>query len=90
MQNNIKICISKLAKYQTRDGGFSYWQGCNYANEWGTSYAGHFMIEAEKAGYSIPINLKNNWIIFQKKYSGNWENKSRPGVYWKLHQCILS
>lgn len=93
IQNNIKICISKLAKYQTRDGGFSYWQGCNYANEWGTSYAGHFMIEAEKAGYSIPINLKNNWIKFQKKYSGNWENKgafSQENQAYRLLTLALS
>lgn len=77
IQNNIKTCISKLAKYQTYDGGFAYWQGNKFANEWGTNYAGHFMIEAEKAGYAVPVNVKSNWIKYQKNNSTNWLNKGQ-------------
>mgnify|MGYP003719063039 CR=1 FL=1 len=54
-QQYIKIAIDKLGYYQTPSGGFSYWQGGNNANDWSSSYAGHFLIEAEKRGFVLPI-----------------------------------
>ncbi|WOI22412.1 alpha-2-macroglobulin family protein [Nonlabens ulvanivorans] len=69
---NIKAAIRKLGRYQRSGGGFSYWPGYGSANDWGTSYAGHFLIEAEKMGYTIPISFKSNWIAYQKRASKEW------------------
>ncbi len=70
--DNIKKGIEKLGNFQTPSGGLSYWMGQNYANDWGTSYAGHFMIEAEKKGYVLPLTFMNNWLKYQKQTARNW------------------
>jgi len=70
--NNIKKGIEKLGNFQTQNGGLSYWMGQNNANDWGTSYAGHFMIEAEKKGYVLPLTFMNNWLKYQKQTARNW------------------
>lgn len=72
MIDNIKKGIERLGNFQTPSGGLSYWMGQSSANDWGTSYAGHFMIEAEKKGYVLPLTFINNWIKYQKQVARNW------------------
>ena len=69
---NIKKGIEKLGDFQTPNGGLSYWMGQNTANDWGSSYAGHFMIEAEKKGYVLPLTFLTNWLSYQKQAARNW------------------
>ncbi|WP_411894122.1 alpha-2-macroglobulin family protein [Winogradskyella sp. A2] len=72
IQSNIENGIKRLGQFQQPSGGMSYWIGENSANDWGTSYAGHFMIEAEKKGFVLPLTFKSNWIAYQKQASRNW------------------
>jgi alpha-2-macroglobulin len=72
VSRNIKAGLKRLQLFQTANGGFSYWPGEAYDNEWGSNYAGHFMIEAEKAGYVLPHNMKNKWIKYQQNQARNW------------------
>ncbi|MDD4217525.1 MAG: MG2 domain-containing protein [Bacteroidales bacterium] len=74
IQNNINVCLNKLSRYQMSNGGFAYWPGGNNVSYWATNYCGHFMIEVEKAGYSIPGNLKTNWLKYQKEKASKWTN----------------
>jgi uncharacterized protein YfaS (alpha-2-macroglobulin family) len=72
IQKNVTAGITKLGSFQLSNGGFSYWQGNPTADDWGTSYAGHFLIEAEKKGYVLPINFKSKWISYQQKEAKQW------------------
>lgn len=72
IQKNVKKAIQRLANFQLPNGGFSYWPGQNYTNDWGTSYAGHFLLEAEKKGYVLPIGFKSGWIKYQKSVAKQW------------------
>ncbi|GGG37475.1 alpha-2-macroglobulin family protein [Bizionia arctica] len=72
IQKNIESGIKRLAQFQMPNGGMSYWMGENSANDWSTSYAGHFMLEAEKKGYVLPLTFKSNWLAYQKQSSLNW------------------
>lgn len=74
-ERNIKAAISKLKKFQLSDGSLSYWPGQHETNEWGTNYAGHFMIEAELAGYTLPINFKDKWIKYIQHKVNNWSEE---------------
>lgn len=74
---NIKLGIKKLGHFQTPSGGLSYWSGQNTPNDWGTSYAGHFMIEAEKKGYVLPLSFMSNWLRYQKETARNWRPSYR-------------
>lgn len=72
IQNNVENGIKRLGHFQRPNGGMSYWMGENRANDWGTSYAGHFLIEAEKKGYVLPLTFKSNWIQYQKQAARDW------------------
>ncbi len=72
-ERNIKAGINELRKFQTAVGGLSYWQGTADVNDWGTSYAGHFMMLAEKKGYTLPQGFKKDWLNFMQTTANNFE-----------------
>ncbi|WP_333877132.1 alpha-2-macroglobulin family protein [Flavobacterium sp.] len=72
IQKNVTAAIQRLSNFQLANGGFSYWPGNADADDWGTSYAGHFLIEAEKKGYVLPINFKTKWMGYQQKMAKQW------------------
>lgn len=72
IQSNINAAIHKLSNFQTATGGLSYWQGNGSTDDWGTSYAGHFMFEAEKKGYVLPVSFKQKWVSFQQSEAKRW------------------
>ncbi|RKE98666.1 Ig-like domain-containing alpha-2-macroglobulin family protein [Ichthyenterobacterium magnum] len=77
IQSNIENGIKRLGNFQRPNGGMSYWIGENSANDWGTSYSGHFMIEAEKKGFVLPLTFKSNWIAYQKQAARDWRPSYR-------------
>ncbi len=58
--------ISRLAGMQLASGGFAYWPGGDQVTEWGSIYAAHFLMEARKAGYSVPERVYRKSISFLK------------------------
>ena len=72
IEDHIKNGIVKLGHFQQPNGGLSYWAGEQTTDDWGTTYAGHFMIEAEKKGYVLPLTFKNNWLKYQKQAARDW------------------
>ncbi len=79
IQKNVTAAITRLFGFQLSNGGMSYWQGDSDADDWGTSYAGHFLIEAEKKGYVLPINFKSKWISYQQKEAKKWRYEKKYG-----------
>jgi uncharacterized protein YfaS (alpha-2-macroglobulin family) len=84
IQTNINAAIERIQLFQTVNGGFAYWPGGTYDNEWGSNYAGHFMLEAERKGYAIPSGLKSKWLKYQKKQARQWSkaNATTSGAYY--------
>ncbi|MFO0322486.1 MAG: hypothetical protein ACK504_08660, partial [Bacteroidota bacterium] len=76
-----KMAINKLKEFQTASGGLSYWPGLNIADEWGTNYAGHFLIEAKAKGYTLPYALLDNWKKFQKQKAQNYISNKKTAYY---------
>ncbi|WP_139956898.1 alpha-2-macroglobulin family protein [Flavicella sediminum] len=72
IKENIEKGIKRLGKFQKASGGLSYWIGGASANDWGTSYAGHFMIEAQKKGFVLPLTFMSNWLRYQKETARAW------------------
>ena len=76
IQQNVEQAIKSLGAFQLPNGGFSYWPGAGKANDWGTSYAGHFLLEAEKKGYVMPIGFKSSWISYQQQEAKQWRSST--------------
>lgn len=69
IKKNIQATIKRISLFQTSNGGFAYWPGNTDANPWGTTYATHFLLEAEANGYKVPSGLKNDAIDYLKNKS---------------------
>lgn len=72
VKNNVQATLDRLRHFQTPSGGLGYWPGNSEVSHWGTNYAGHFMLEAEKLGYLLPAALKSNWLNYQKRAARSW------------------
>jgi uncharacterized protein YfaS (alpha-2-macroglobulin family) len=71
IDRHIDAAIKKLGSMQQGNGGFSYWPGDAYVNDWASSYAGHFLLEAKRAGYAVPTGLLDNWSHYQRELARN-------------------
>lgn len=73
IQRNVTLGIERLKLFIQRDGGFAYWPGpAENSDAWGSSYAGHFLIEAEANGYYVPADMLKRWKKFQKNKALEW------------------
>ncbi len=72
MTRNVTAGIARVGQSQLSGGGLAYWPGQTYADDWTTSYAGHFLIEAEKRGFALPVGFKAKWRAHQKRAAQQW------------------
>jgi alpha-2-macroglobulin len=72
VQRHVKAGIERIKTFATRDGGFAYWPGHEDSDSWSSSYAGHFLLEAESKGYFVPGDLIRRWKKFQKSKAQTW------------------
>jgi alpha-2-macroglobulin len=72
IQRNVKAGIDRLKSFVQRDGGFAYWPGGEDSDAWGSTYAGHFLVEAEAKGYFVPHDMIKRWKKYQKNKAQSW------------------
>lgn len=72
IQRNIKAGIERLKLFFRHDGGFAYWPGSEDVDSWASTYAGHFLVEAEARGYFVPNDMIRKWKKFQKNRALSW------------------
>lgn len=76
---NVRAGIQKMQNFQQTDGGFSYWPGgLSESNEWGTNYAGHFLLEASDYGYNVPSAMLQQWKQFERSKALAWNVTTAP------------
>jgi uncharacterized protein YfaS (alpha-2-macroglobulin family) len=78
---NITQAIERLKMFITRDGGFGYWPGYQDSDSWATTYAGHFLIEAESKGYYVPADMVKRWKKHQRSKALEWRKTDYPYYY---------
>jgi Large extracellular alpha-helical protein len=73
MGDHVKAAIKRLSAFAIPSGGMTYWPGTSSylgASVWATIYATHFMIEAQKAGYAVPADLRKSNLSYLKTVAG--------------------
>jgi uncharacterized protein YfaS (alpha-2-macroglobulin family) len=94
-EHNIRAAIQRLKSFQLSNGGLTSWPGTQYADEWGTTYAGHFLLEAEQKGFALPVNFLSSWKEFQRQkaiswtYDASWFNNDLMQAY-RLYTLALA
>lgn len=79
INNNIIKAIQKLGRFQMANGAMSYWPGGSYISQWGSTYAWHFLLLAEKKGYLIPSVLKKRWLDWQFSMAADFDLNTKYG-----------
>ncbi len=74
IKKHIQQTINQLIYYQLEPGGFSYRKNNNIENKWCSTYAGHFMMEAQKNGFQINLAVFNKWLRYQRRTCLLWNN----------------
>jgi alpha-2-macroglobulin len=82
IEDNVRGGIERLRFFQLANGGFSYWPGGSggfatgslegYAL-WATTYASHFLVEAEKQGYAVPAAMRSGMIRNLRSNAQEWQ-----------------
>lgn len=72
MRRNVQAGLGKLKQFQTASGGFGYWPGNREPDDWTSTFAGHFMVEAERKGFAIPPGVKDAWLAYTRKQARDW------------------
>ncbi|MDR1623660.1 MAG: hypothetical protein LBS04_01635 [Tannerellaceae bacterium] len=78
---HVKEVIRRYRSYQLAEGSFAYWPGSSGSNAWGSTYATHFITEADSKGYLVPDGMKRNAINYLKKEARNWKLGSNSYYY---------
>jgi len=79
VQKNVEAGISRLMFFQNSDGGFCYWPGAGTSDDWGSNYAGHFLLEAKRLAYHVPESMLAQWQKYQKNRAINWSPGDESG-----------
>ncbi len=76
IEKNIGGALERLRLFQLPSGGLSLWpvaSGGFWAStprhevdDWATTYAGHFLLEAKRAGYRVPGEVLQHWESYQR------------------------
>jgi len=61
---NVAEALRRVAGLQLASGGFSLWPGWNESHPWTSVYAGHFLVEAERAGYPVASHTRDRALAF--------------------------
>jgi len=72
VEANVTGAIEKMRTFQAPGGGFAYWPGEYEAHHWTSSYAGYFLLEAQRAGYRVPAAMLEGWKKHQRALANSW------------------
>lgn len=88
-EGNVKAAIDRIGNLMLPSGGFAYWPGATMENDWGTSYAGHFLLKAKEKGYDVPQAWINKWLKYQRKVARRWTG-SKYQSEWHRRALFMS
>ncbi|MDH5326845.1 MAG: MG2 domain-containing protein [Gammaproteobacteria bacterium] len=93
VDNHIHVAIDKIQRFQHADGSFYYWPGGGRYSSWSNSYAGHFLVEAEKRGYFMPGDMLEKWYANQAQRAAGWtsgDDQSALDQAYRLYTLALA
>jgi uncharacterized protein YfaS (alpha-2-macroglobulin family) len=92
--DNINAGIRRLADFHLTGRGFSMWplsQGSQFIyNDWATTYAGHFLLEAKALGYQVPPSLLDNVLWYLGSQAKNVDKNDHRLQAYRLFVLALA
>ncbi len=78
VEENVKAAIRKMPGFQMPNGAFAYWPGDREGHAWTTAYAGYFLLEAARLGYSVPQAMLDAWRAYQRTLANGFVTGGAP------------
>ena len=75
-ERNIQAAIQRLYRFQTIEGGLSYWIGNRSSSKWGSVYAAHFLVEANNRGYFVSNQFLESLLSYLQQFTKNYTAKN--------------
>jgi uncharacterized protein YfaS (alpha-2-macroglobulin family) len=85
-RENVQAAIHRIRNFQGSRGGFLYWPGNGQLDDWATSYVGHFLIEAQKAGYTVYPGMISQWKKYQKNTALSWSEGGYRSAFFQAYR----
>lgn len=79
--------VHRLLSMQTSAGGLAYWPGGTDPYGWGTAYATHFLLDAQKAGYAVPQDRLDEILKWIQDEVARYERGELREEYWHSHEA---
>ncbi|QDE96417.1 alpha-2-macroglobulin family protein [Myxococcus xanthus] len=74
--------INRILAMQTPSGGFGYWPGATEPVGWGSAYAAHMLLDAQKLKYPVPQDRLNDALTWMSTELNKLEGRqSRDDMY---------
>ena len=103
IEKNIGAALEKLRQFQLPNGGLSLWPVASggfwasnpqrEADQWATTYAGHFLLEAKRAGYRVPSEVLQKWESYQRETARQFSSDTDADIIlqaYRLEMLALS
>ncbi|ATB46774.1 alpha-2-macroglobulin family protein [Corallococcus macrosporus] len=67
--------INRVLSMQTPSGGFGYWPGSTEPVDWGSAYATHMLLDAQKLKYPVPQDRLNDALTWMSNELNTFERR---------------
>ncbi|MET0403592.1 MAG: MG2 domain-containing protein [Cystobacter sp.] len=93
VEDMVQSGIQRIFSMQTSSGGFGYWPGSTEPVSWGTAYATHMLLDAQKSKYAVPQDRLDDalkWLVESTKrpealnHGGSYDDGSEAYVHYVL------
>lgn len=82
--------INRVLSMQTPSGGFAYWPGQTTPVDWGTAYATHLLLDAQKLKYPVPQDRLDDALMWMGNELNNYEGRTnRHGGYSESSEAYM-
>ncbi|QSQ18707.1 DUF11 domain-containing protein [Pyxidicoccus parkwayensis] len=83
--------INRVLSMQTPSGGFAYWPGQTEPVEWGTAYAAHLLLDAQKLKYPVPQDRLDDALTWMGNALNNQEGRAnrQHGTYSESSEAYM-
>ena len=88
-KQNVISVFERYPNYQTQSGAMGYWQGEQKPSHWGSTYAAHFLTEAKKKGYAVPLEVYNPLINWLSETAADWNSDSYCSVEDQAYKLFV-
>ncbi len=68
--------INRILAMQTPSGGFGYWPGATEPVGWGSAYAAHMLLDAQKLKYPVPQDRLDDALAWMANELNRYESRT--------------